>query len=101
MKEILFFTLENCPYCREAERWIRELCAGNPAYGQIPIRRVDENEEPALANSYDYWYVPTFYVEGVKVHEGAATKEKIKAVLDKALQPFFPEEGKPDKRREA
>lgn len=85
MKDILLFEMAGCPYCRAAEDWLRELIAQYPAYGQIPIRRVDENREPAVAEQYDYWYVPTFYVGGVKCHEGAATREKVQAVLDKAL----------------
>lgn len=51
----------------------------------IPMQVVFEEREPALAEQYDYYYVPTFYVDGVKRHEGALTREKLKAVLDEAL----------------
>jgi murein tripeptide amidase MpaA len=40
-------------------------------------------EQRELADKYDYWYVPCFFADGVKLHEGASTKEKIRAVLDK------------------
>ena len=54
-------------------------------YGAVPIRRVDESVETALADSLDYYYVPTFYVDGVKRMEGVPSKEKVRAVLDAAL----------------
>ncbi|MDR0397553.1 MAG: thioredoxin family protein [Oscillospiraceae bacterium] len=85
MKDILYFHFESCPYCQQANRWLEGLLAENPRYQTIPITRVDERKEPALADRYDYYYVPTFYVGGVKVHEGEATREKIEAVLERAL----------------
>jgi len=85
MKEILYFMMPGCPYCRRAEAWVSELSRENPEYGKIPMRVIDETRESALANTYEYWYVPTYYVGGVKLHEGAASKEKIKQVLDAAL----------------
>ena len=85
MKELLFFKILSCPYCKAAEGWIEELTAENPAYAAINIRRVDEQAEADFANSFDYFKVPTFYLSGEKLHEGAASKEIIKAVLDKAL----------------
>jgi hypothetical protein len=47
---------------------------------------VDENIEVDFANSLDYYYVPTYYVDGKKVHEGAASRENVRAVLDAALK---------------
>ena len=38
-----------------------------------------------LADSLDYWYVPTYFVDGVKLLEGVPTKEKVEAVLRAAL----------------
>ena len=31
------FILENCPHCRNARRWIKELQDENPEYNQIEI----------------------------------------------------------------
>ena len=42
-------------------------------------------QNPAYAERFDYYYVPTYYVEGKKMHEGVATKEKVEAVLRSAL----------------
>lgn len=84
MKEITYFYLPHCPYCRQASKWLEEFIKENPAYGDLPMKRIDESVERELANQYDYQLVPTFYVGDEKVHEGVATKEKVKAVLDKA-----------------
>jgi len=35
---------------------------------------------------YDYHYVPTYYVDGKKLHEGAASLKKIKRVFDAAME---------------
>jgi glutaredoxin len=85
MKELIFFRLKNCPYCRNAKKWLRELMEEDPAYKEISIKYIDEDEQPDIANSYDYYYVPTFFCGTEKLHEGAATKEKIRAVLDYCL----------------
>lgn len=86
MKKILMFTMESCPYCVRARRWMAETLKEHPEYQAIPIEYVDEMEQPKLADSYDYWYVPTYYVDGVKVHEGAATKEIVLGVFKKAFE---------------
>ena len=86
MKKLLYFKLIDCPYCVQADKWIAELCDENPEYKEIEIRIIDEKKEEDFANSFDYYYVPTFYSDDKKLHEGAANKEKIKAVLDFALE---------------
>jgi glutaredoxin len=85
MKQVLFFYMNGCPYCRQASIWMDELMREHPEYASVPLRRVEEREERAFADSFDYYLVPTFYVDGVKVHEGAATKEAVEAVFQKAL----------------
>ncbi|MDD4796211.1 MAG: thioredoxin family protein [Eubacteriales bacterium] len=85
MKPIMLFILHNCPYCRQALAYLEQLKGENSAYAQLPIRTIDEGKQSELANQYDYYYVPTFYVDGVKKHEGAVTKEQVKTVLDAAL----------------
>lgn len=86
MKQVKYFYLKDCPYCRKADDYIASLCRLNPDYAQIPIERIEESEQPGLAAQYDYYYVPTFYVAGQKLHEGAATLEMVKSVLDAALR---------------
>lgn len=86
MKEILMMLLPGCPHCRRANKMIEKLVEENPAYGNIPIRRVDESVEVEFANSLDYYFVPTFYVAGEKLMEGVPTEEKVRSVLERALK---------------
>ena len=63
----------------------RELTAEYPELQSVEIERIDEIRHPEIANRFDYWYVPTFYVDGRKAHEGACTKKGVEAVLRSAL----------------
>jgi glutaredoxin len=84
MKKITMFVLETCPYCREAFRWMDEFCEVNPEFKEVEVEVIDENKHPEISDQYDYTYVPTFYVDGVKVHDGAATPEIIRTVFETA-----------------
>ena len=85
MKEVLLFVLEKCPYCIQAMQWQEELMQEHPEWREIPIRIVDERKEAGLAGSYDYYYVPCYFVDGVKIHEGAAQREQVEQVLRSAF----------------
>ncbi len=84
-KELKLFILPNCPYCLEVLGWIKELKAENPQYSAIDITLIDEKVKSELAAQYDYYYVPTFFLENVKLHEGGATKEKVNAIFKRCL----------------
>lgn len=86
MKEVWMMLLPDCPYCRQADRMLEQLMEEEPRYRQVPIRRVDESVERAFADALDYYYVPTFYVGGQKRMEGVPTREKVRAVLEEALE---------------
>lgn len=86
MKKITMFMMAECPYCQKALKWMDELFAENPEYKSLEIEKIDEKIHPDLAEKYDYYYVPTFYVGGEKLHEGAATLEKIRSVFDAAMK---------------
>lgn len=86
MKEITFFMMDVCPYCIKAQKWLDELMNEHPEYKKIPMKVIDERKQPATANKYDYYLVPTFYVDGEKLHEGVATKEKVEYVLKQAME---------------
>jgi len=62
------------------------LFAENPEYLSLEIEKIDETVHPEIADKYDYYYVPTFYVGSEKLHEGAATIKKLKRVFDAALE---------------
>lgn len=80
------FYLENCPHCIRAKQWINELYQENEQYQDIVIEMIDEAKEVELANSYDYYYVPCIFKDDKKLHEGIASKEKIKNIFDEYLK---------------
>lgn len=85
MKKITMFYLENCPHCKKAQKMIDVLQEKNTQYSKIQIDKIEESQNVHIAGAYDYYYVPTFYVDGVKLHEGVPSLDKIEAVLKAAL----------------
>lgn len=86
MKQVLMMILSDCPHCRKALRLMEELKEENPEYSKVEVRIADEKKEKDLAESLDYYYVPTYFVDGKKVHEGVPTKEKVREVYEQALK---------------
>lgn len=86
MKELTYFYLQTCPYCRKADQLIAELQAQEPRFREISFRKIEEREEKALADSYDYYFVPCFWIGEEKLFEGAPEKEDIRKVLERALK---------------
>jgi glutaredoxin len=86
MKEITYFYLNGCPYCHQADKLISELISENPEFAGININKIEESRNSALANSYDYYYVPCLWIEKTKLMEGVPSKEKIRSVFNKALE---------------
>ncbi|MDF2869082.1 MAG: glutaredoxin [Anaerocolumna sp.] len=85
MKNIIMFETSWCPHCHRAHGFLEELLKDNPAYKDVQIQYIDEELHPDIAKQYDYYYVPTFYVDSVKIHEGAVTKDSVDTVLVEAL----------------
>lgn len=77
---------DTCPYCKRAFEMMDELRAEHPEYRGVDVEVIDENREPELADSLDYWYVPTFFVDGRKILEGVPTREKVGRVFREALK---------------
>lgn len=86
MKELTMFYFPECPYCRQALGWHEEIFARHPEYKEVPLRLVDEHVETALADSYDYWYVPTYFIGTEKLCEGVKKKELIEAAFRRAYE---------------
>ena len=90
-KEILLFSRDDCGYCAKAHKAIAELKAENPAYGTLSLREVEETREPEFIEKFDYYAVPTLYLDGVKkfeAHIGMGydeIKDAVKSVFDEAL----------------
>ena len=87
-KEILLFSRDDCGYCAKAHKAIAELKAENPAYGTLSL---EETREPEFIEKFDYYAVPTLYLDGVKkfeAHIGMGydeIKDAVKRVFDEAL----------------
>ena len=85
MKKVKMMILDDCPYCHQAFSMMERLCREHEEYRAVDIEVIEESKEPEKIKGYNYWYVPTYFVEGEKLLEGIPTKAKIEAVLKAAL----------------
>ena len=85
MKKITMFMFASCPHCKLALKCIDDLKAEHPEYASVPFEMIDERKQPDVAEKYDYYYVPTFYVGEEKVHEGHAEMADVEKVFQAAL----------------
>ncbi len=91
MKELEIFYLASCPYCKTARKAIGELQEENPAYASLPLRWIEESEEPEIAEARDYYSVPTLFWGDEKLYEAHFThsydtiKERIRLAFDHVL----------------
>ncbi|MBP1925005.1 glutaredoxin [Sedimentibacter acidaminivorans] len=85
MKKVTMFYLEGCPHCKKAFKMIDVLKEKKPEYENVQIEKIEESKNAHIAETHDYYYVPTFYVDGVKIHEGVPSLDKIEAVLKSAI----------------
>ena len=80
------FVQQGCPHCKRAFKWQEVLTEKfHPEWREVPVRVVDELEEKEYADSLDYYYVPSYYVDGVRVHEGPVTQQDVERVFALAL----------------
>ena len=86
MKEVKLFYLRECPLCKKALRYIEQAKAKHSELADIEIEMIEESEQAALADKYDYYYVPTFYIAGEKVHEGGIFPDEVEQILRQALE---------------
>ena len=91
MKYVMMFYLEDCGYCDTARRALVELRDELPGVDLSRIQMVEESLEPDFAERFDYYAVPTFYVDGEKLFEAHIgmtyedIKREVKRVLEVAL----------------
>jgi len=86
MKPVIMFITSWCPYCKKASAMIEDLKSTHPEFANIEVQVIDEELKPEIAKQYDYYYVPTFYVDGVKLHEGVPSKDIIQKVFEAAIK---------------
>lgn len=82
---IELFILEMCPYCIKARRFLDQLLQ-EEKYKDIEIKIVDERKERAYANQFNYYLVPSFYYDKVKLFEGVMNLQDVQNTLDKAIE---------------
>lgn len=87
MQELLYFKLKHCPYCKRADAMLAQLRLEDERYAQVPITIVDEGQEPELADAYDYYYVPAFFLGKRRLFSGVPTLKDVQSVLEEALKP--------------
>ncbi len=86
------FILSSCPYCLQASELIEELYAERPELAKIEIDYIDEADEPELAERYDYYRVPSFFLGEEKLYEADPrwsrdeAKRRLEEMFDKLLQ---------------
>ena len=92
MKKITMFHIEDCRYCDFARKAIEELRAENPAYKEVEIEMINENEHPEIIENYDYWSVPSLFIGKDKIFEAALfmpyeeVRDGVKLAFDTALR---------------
>lgn len=86
MKQVKMMVLDGCPHCKKAFSFMEELRKEHSEYCDVDVEVIEENREKEKTDGYDYLYVPTYFVNEVKIHEGVPTKDKIEAVFKAALQ---------------
>ena len=92
MKKVTAFYIEGCPYCKQAREALKELYGEIAEYSAVKIEWVDENLHPEISAKYDYYHVPSMFVDGVKMYEAhrgekyEQCRENVKRVLEEALK---------------
>ena len=83
--------MNGCPYCRQAMKALQELVSENEKYAAVSVEWVEENEHPEISAKYDYYHVPTMFVNDVKVYEAHSgekyeeCRENVRRVLEEAI----------------
>ena len=80
MKKIQLFYLEYCPHCKKTRADLNVLLK-EERFKELEIEMIEESVQKELADQYDYYYVPCFYVDGIKAKEGALSMKDVEEVL--------------------
>lgn len=90
-EKVLAFYLEGCPYCKQARLALKELTSENEKFASVTFEWVEENQNPEISAKYDYYRVPTMFVNNEKIYEAypgekyEECKSSVKKVLEAAL----------------
>ncbi len=69
-----------------ALRYIEQAKAADPRLESLEIEMVEETEQSDYADKFDYYYVPTIYIDGKKAHEGGMYADEMLPLLRQALE---------------
>lgn len=88
MNQLTILYLSHCPYCLSMKKAISELTEKNPSYRNVQITWIEESQQPALSNQYDYWYVPSIFAGDKKLFECRPSDnyETLKTAAENALK---------------
>ena len=87
MSTITLYHFEGCPACARAKEWISELQSEKPELSKAKVEKVDVYKTPDFKAPAPFTYVPTFFMDGRKLLEGAVTKDKVEQMLRAAIKP--------------
>jgi glutaredoxin len=91
MHKMTIFYLTGCPYCRNAERAVRELLEELPSLSSDMIEWIEERQNADVADRYDYYCVPSLFSGEKKLYECspgddyAAIKRQLKQAIETVL----------------
>ena len=85
MSHITLYHFEGCGACTHAKEWMKQLREEKPELKDVQVEMVDVHKTPNFKAPAPFYYVPTFFVDGKKVLEGEATKEKVEQILRSGL----------------
>lgn len=86
-KPVTLVMQNTCPNCQATVKMIDEVKDSRPDLKDIEVEIIDEAANPELALPYDYWEVPTFFVDAKNVLSGGKPSySKVEEVLEKAAQ---------------
>ena len=88
MQKLTVFYLNGCPYCRKARETVEALHEENPALCGVEIEWIEETEYAEIADSYDYYRVPSIFLGREKLYECSPLDdyEAIKQSFESAMQ---------------
>lgn len=69
MKKVTYFHLPTCPYCIRADKILDELLREHPEFAAVEFERINEMEQPELADRYDYYANPSMFIGREKIYE--------------------------------
>ena len=88
MKTITMFYQRRCPFCKKAFAYMDELLQQEP-YKGLQIEKIEETEQPELADQYDYYTCRRFTLMGRRCMKAASSAMKSRLFLTRPWNSFL------------